>query len=191
MLALLLTTAMTSLSMLAQTLSVRGVVLDENGEGAIGATVMEKGTTNGVVTDIDGNFEIQVPAAGTLTVSYVGYKALDVKVAGNTNHRITLVPDDHQLTEAVVIGYGTMKKSDLVGAVGSLAAKDMDKSPVANIGQAIQGKIAGLQVVDAGKPGDNVNIKIRGLGSINNCDPLVVIDGVPTIPIHPPQGEGI
>ena len=180
MLALLLTTAMTSLSMLAQTLSVRGVVLDENGEGAIGATVMEKGTTNGVVTDIDGNFEIQVPAAGTLTVSYVGYKALDVKVAGNTNHRITLVPDDHQLTEAVVIGYGTMKKSDLVGAVGSLAAKDMDKSPVANIGQAIQGKIAGLQVVDAGKPGDNVNIKIRGLGSINNCDPLVVIDGVPT-----------
>ncbi|MBR2249888.1 MAG: TonB-dependent receptor [Prevotella sp.] len=180
MLALLLTTAMTSLSMLAQTLSVRGVVLDENGEGAIGATVMEKGTTNGVVTDIDGNFEIQVPATGTLTVSYVGYKALDVKVAGNTNHRITLVPDDHQLTEAVVIGYGTMKKSDLVGAVGSLAAKDMDKSPVANIGQAIQGKIAGLQVVDAGKPGDDVNIKIRGLGSINNCDPLVVIDGVPT-----------
>ena len=73
-----------------------------------------------------------------------------------------------------------MKKKDLTGAVGSLAAKDMENSPVANIGQAIQGKIAGLQVVDAGKPGDNVTIKVRGMGSINNCDPLVVIDGVPT-----------
>ena len=83
-------------------------------------------------------------------------------------------------TTIVVVGYGVMKKKDLTGAVGSLAAKDMENSPVANIGQAIQGKIAGLQVVDAGKPGDNVTIKVRGMGSINNCDPLVVIDGVPT-----------
>jgi TonB-dependent SusC/RagA subfamily outer membrane receptor len=91
-----------------------------------------------------------------------------------------LTEDVHKLNELVVVGYGVMKKKDLTGAVGSLAAKDMENSPVANIGQAIQGKIAGLQVVDAGKPGDNVTIKVRGMGSINNCDPLVVIDGVPT-----------
>ena len=89
-------------------------------------------------------------------------------------------PDHHLLDEVVVIGYGTMKKSDLTGAVSSIGNKDIKDSPVSNLGQAIQGKISGVQIVDAGKPGDNVSIKIRGLGSINNCDPLVVIDGVPT-----------
>ena len=84
------------------------------------------------------------------------------------------------LEEVVVVGYGTMKKSDLTGAVASVGNKELRNTPVANLGQAIQGKISGVQVLDAGRPGDNVNIKIRGLGSINNCDPLVVIDGVPT-----------
>ena len=88
--------------------------------------------------------------------------------------------DNKLLNEVVVVGYGTMRKSDLTGAVSSISSKDVSNAPVSNIGQAIEGKVPGLQVVDAGKPGENVTIKIRGLGSINNCDPLVVIDGVPT-----------
>lgn len=171
---------MLPLDIFAQSISVTGVVKDASGETVIGATVREKGTDNATVTDLDGNYTIRVAPKAALVFSYVGYKSAEVNVGGRTSVNVTLQEDNHTLNELVVIGYGTMKKSDLTGAVGSLAAKDMENAPVANIGQAMQGKIAGLQVVDAGKPGDNVSIKIRGLGSINNCDPLVVIDGVPT-----------
>lgn len=171
---------MLPLGIFAQSISVTGVVKDASGETVIGATVREKGTDNATVTDLDGNYTIRVAPKAALVFSYVGYKNAEVNVGGRTSVSVTLQEDNHTLNELVVIGYGTMKKSDLTGAVGSLAAKDMENAPVANIGQAMQGKIAGLQVVDAGKPGDNVSIKIRGLGSINNCDPLVVIDGVPT-----------
>ena len=168
------------LSLLAQEIKVQGVVKDQTGEAVIGATVMQKGTSNGTVTDFDGNFSLSVPAEATLTISYIGFATQDVAVGGKTEFQIVLKDDSQILSEVVVVGYGTMRKSDLTGAIGSLGAKDMQDSPVSNIGQAIQGKIAGLQVVDAGKPGDNVSLKIRGMGSINNCDPLVVIDGVPT-----------
>lgn len=168
------------LSLLAQDIKVQGVVKDQTGETVIGATVMQKGTSNGTVTDFDGNFSLTVPSNATLTISYIGFATQDIAVNGQTDLQIVMKDDSQTLSEVVVVGYGMMRKSDLTGAVGSLGAKDMENSPVANIGQAMQGKIAGLQVVDAGKPGDNVSIKIRGLGSINNCDPLVVIDGVPT-----------
>ena len=88
--------------------------------------------------------------------------------------------DTELLDEVVVVGYGTMKKSDLTGAVGSVGAKDMKNSPISNVGQALQGKVAGLQIIDSGKPGDNVTIRVRGIGSINDSNPLIVIDGVPT-----------
>ena len=168
------------IGLLAQNIQVQGVVKDQTGEPVIGATVMQQGTTNGTITDFDGNFSLSVPSDATLTISYIGFATQDIAVGGKTDFSIVLKDDSQTLSEVVVVGYGTMRKADLTGAVGSLAAKDMENAPVANIGQAIQGKIAGLQVVDAGKPGDNVSIKIRGLGSINNCDPLVVIDGVPT-----------
>ena len=169
-----------SSSMLAQNIKVHGVVKDGTGESVIGATVVQKGTGNGAITDFDGNFSLSVPSDAILTISYIGFATQDIHVNGQNNLSVVLHDNSQTLTEVVVIGYGTMRKSDLTGAIGSLAAKDMENSPVSNIGQAIQGKIAGLQVVDAGKPGDNVSLKIRGLGSINNCDPLVVIDGVPT-----------
>lgn len=178
--ALLCLYLMLPLGIFAQSISVTGVVKDASGETVIGATVREKGTDNATVSDLNGNYTIRVSPKAALVFSYVGYKSAEVNVGGRTSVSVTLQEDNHTLNELVVIGYGTMKKSDLTGAVGSLAAKDMENAPVANIGQAMQGKIAGLQVVDAGKPGDNVSIKIRGLGSINNCDPLVVIDGVPT-----------
>lgn len=172
-------TLLLPLSLLAQDIKVQGVVTDETGEAVIGATVMQKGTSNGTVTDFDGNFSLSVPANATLAISYIGFTTQEIPVGGKTDFSVVMKDESHALSEVVVIGYGTMRKSDLTGSVGSLSSKDMD-SPVTNIGQAMQGKVAGLQVVDAGKPGDNVSIKIRGLGSINNCDPLVVIDGVPT-----------
>lgn len=169
-----------SLSLFAQNIKVHGVIKDESGEPIIGATVIQKGTTNATVTDLDGNFIFMVPSTGTLSISYLGYTTKNVPVQGRQVLDIELSQSSKQLNEVVVIGYGTMKKSDLTGSIGSIDAKKLNEQPVANIGQSLQGKVAGLQVVDAGKPGDNVSIKIRGLGSINNCDPLVVIDGIPT-----------
>ena len=169
-----------SLSLFAQNIKVHGVIKDESGEPIIGATVIQKGTTNATVTDLDGNFIFMVPSTATLSISYLGYTTKNVPVQGRQVLNIELSQNSKQLNEVVVIGYGTMKKSDLTGSIGSIDAKKLNEQPVANIGQSLQGKVAGLQVVDAGKPGDNVSIKIRGLGSINNCDPLVVIDGIPT-----------
>ena len=166
--------------MFAQQITVQGVVKDQTGETVIGASVMEKGTTNGTITGIDRDFSLNMSPNGTLVVSFVGYKTQEVQVKGQKQLQVVLSEDAEMLDEVVVIGYGTMKKSDLTGAVSSIGNKDIKDSPVSNLGQAIQGKISGVQIVDAGKPGDNVSIKIRGLGSINNCDPLVVIDGVPT-----------
>ena len=166
--------------MFAQQITVQGVVKDQTGETVIGASVMEKGTTNGTITGIDGDFSLNMSPNGTLVVSFVGYKTQEVQVKGQKQLQVVLSEDAEMLDEVVVIGYGTMKKSDLTGAVSSIGNKDIKDSPVSNLGQAIQGKISGVQIVDAGKPGDNVSIKIRGLCSINNCDPLVVIDGVPT-----------
>ena len=178
-LTLVVFTTLLSLSTLAQNIKINGVVTDESGEPIIGCTVMRKGANNGTVTDLDGKFTLSVPQNSTITFSYIGFVTQEAKINDVKPISIILHEQNTKLNEVVVIGYGTMRKNDLTGSVGSLNATDLE-SPVSNIGQAMQGKVAGLQVVDAGKPGDNVSIKIRGLGSINNCDPLVVIDGVPT-----------
>ena len=150
------------------------------GETVIGASVMEKGTTNGTITGIDGDFSLNMSPNGTLVVSFVGYKTQEVQVKGQKQLQVVLSEDAEMLDEVVVIGYGTMKKSDLTGAVSSIGNKDIKDSPVSNLGQAIQGKISGVQIVDAGKPGDNVSIKIRGFSSINaKNDPLIIVDGAP------------
>lgn len=169
-------------SAFAQQLKVSGTVTDVKGDAVIGATVKVKdgGTGASAITDIDGHFTVNASENATLTVSYIGYKTQDVPVNGRRQLNIVLNEDNEMLDELVVVGYGTMKKSDLTGSVASLGSKDINNSSVNNIGAAVQGKISGVQIIDAGKPGDNVNIKIRGLGSINNCDPLIVIDGVPT-----------
>lgn len=166
--------------MSAQQVSVKGTVTDQSGEPLPGVTVIVSGTANGTYTDVDGSYSINAPAQGALQFSYVGCKTQTVRINGRDVINVIMEDDSGLLDELVVVGYGQMKKSDLTGAVGSLAGGDIKDSPVNNLGSAIQGKIAGVQIIDAAKPGDNVNIKIRGLGSINNCDPLVVIDGVPT-----------
>lgn len=164
----------------AQQITVTGNVTDSEGEPVIGASVVATESGNGVVTDIDGNYTIKVNPQGQLQFSFLGYETKTVQVEGRATINVVLLESTAMLDEVVVVGYGQMKKSDLTGAVGSMGSKDIKDVPVASIGQAMQGKLAGVQIIDAAKPGDNVNIKIRGLGSTRNCDPLVVIDGVPT-----------
>ena len=175
--------AMMTLSVMAQSLTVTGVVMaQDEPDPVIGANVMVKGTTLGTITDFDGNFSIQAKAGDVLQVSFMGYKPFEVKVSDAGPIRVTLVPDNVQLQEVVAIGYGTMKKSDLTGAVTSVSADQLLKAPVAGIDQALQGRAAGVTVTTgSGQPGEAATIRIRGIGSaIGGNDPLYVVDGVIT-----------
>lgn len=162
----------------AQTIKVSGQVTDTQGEPLIGVTVASGQT--GTATDINGNYTISASAEGKLQFSYIGYNTETRNVEGRSVINVTMTENATTLGDLVVVGYGQMKKSDLTGAVGSLSGSDLKDAPVNNIGSAMQGKIAGVQIIDAPVPGENVTIKVRGLGSIRNSDPLVVIDGVPT-----------
>ncbi|MGM9736000.1 MAG: SusC/RagA family TonB-linked outer membrane protein [Candidatus Cryptobacteroides sp.] len=164
----------------AQQINVKGIVKDAAGEGIPGASVVEKGTSNGTVADVDGSFSLMTSQGAVLEISCVSFLTEEVKVDSRTYYEVVLKDDAELLSEVLVIGYGTIRKSDLTGAVSAVSSDQLKDSPVSNVGQALQGKVAGVQIIDSGTPGSNVNIKIRGLGSINNCDPLIVIDGVPT-----------
>ena len=175
--------AIMTLSVMAQSLTVTGVVMaQDEPDPVIGANVMVKGTTLGTITDFDGNFTIQANAGDVLQVSFMGYKPFEVKVSNAGPIRVTLVPDNVQLQEVVAIGYGTMKKSDLTGAVTSVSADQLLKAPVAGLDQALQGRAAGVTVTTgSGQPGEAATIRIRGIGSaIGGNDPLYVVDGVIT-----------
>ena len=165
----------------AQNGTVSGTVLDNSGVPIIGAAVIDiRNRDSGAITDIDGNFSIQANIGTSLEISYLGFKTMTVPVTSFAPLSITMEADSEFLDEVVVIGYGTVRKRDLTGAVSSVSDRDIKDAPVSNVGQALQGKVSGVYIVDAAKPGDNVSIKIRGLGTINDSDPLVVIDGVPT-----------
>ena len=170
-----------TLAAFAQTLTVTGVVMaQDEPDPVIGANVMVKGTTSGTITDVDGNFTIQAKAGDVLQVSFMGYKPFEVKVTNAGPIRVTLVPDNVQLQEVVAIGYGTMKKSDLTGAVTSVKSEDLLKAPVSGLDQALQGRAAGVTVTsESGQPGEGAVIRIRGIGSaLAGNDPLYVVDGV-------------
>ena len=170
-----------ALGMWAQSVTVTGVVMaQDEPDPVIGANVMVKGSTVGTITDFDGNFELQAKAGDVLQVSFMGYKTQDVKVTNAGPIRVTLVPDNVQLQEVVAIGYGTMKKSDLTGAVTSVSADQLLKAPVSGLDQALQGRAAGVTVVsESGQPGEAAVIRIRGIGSaLAGNDPLYVVDGV-------------
>ena len=170
-----------ALGMWAQSVTVTGVVMaQDEPDPVIGANVMVKGSTVGTITDFDGNFELQAKAGDVLQVSFMGYKTQEVKVSGAGPIRVTLVPDNVQLQEVVAIGYGTMKKSDLTGAVTSVNADQLLKAPVSGLDQALQGRAAGVTVTsESGQPGEGAVIRIRGIGSaLAGNDPLYVVDGV-------------
>lgn len=169
-------------SLWAQSLTVTGVVMAEGDpDPVIGANIMVKGTTNGTITDFDGNFSLQAKSGDVLLISYMGYKSQEVKATASPM-RITLKPDNVMLEEVVAIGYGTMKKSDLTGAVTSVKADELMKAPVSGLDQALQGRAAGVTVTtNSGQPGEAATIRIRGIGSaIGGNDPLYVVDGVIT-----------
>lgn len=160
---------------------IKGKVVDANGDPIIGANVLEKGTTNGVITDVDGNFILSVTNGATLEVSYIGYVTQNIKVTNRTSLDIILNEDSEILDEVVVVGYGTMKRSDLTGAISSIKDKDLQASNPVSVEQGLQGRLAGVNVVkNDGAPGGGISIQIRGTNSfLGGTDPLYVIDGVP------------
>lgn len=165
----------------AQTKQVSGVVIDGTGETVIGASVLEKGTTNGTITDLDGKFILTVNENAVLQISYVGYATQEVSVNGKTSFNITLKEDSEMLEEVVVVGYGAQKKESVVGAISQVSNKELLQSPAANVSQAISGKIAGVITSQtSGAPGsDDTQIYIRGRATFaGDAQPLVLVDGV-------------
>ena len=163
----------------AQRLTATGKVTDAAGLEVIGASVLEKGTANGVVTNLDGEFSLSVGQNATLVISFIGYKTIEVKATTNMN--ITLQEDNELLDEVVVIGYGSVKRKDVTTAVSTVSTKDLDQRPIVSAAQALQGKAAGVSVMQpSGEPGGGMSIRVRGTTSFNGSnDPLYVVDGVP------------
>ncbi len=172
---------MMAVGAMAQSKTVTGTVLDKAGQSVIGASVVVEGTTMGTTTGVDGEFTLQnVPSNGALSVSFLGYKTVTVALNGRTNVQVTLEEDSAQLEEVVVVGYGVMKKSDVTGAVSRVTAEELTKRPVNNAFEAMQGKIAGVDITSSERPGTLGSVRIRGTRSISaSSDPLYVVDGVP------------
>ncbi len=163
-----------------QVITVKGQVVDDQGEPLIGATVKTKDAKTGVVTDFDGNFEIKVKANTTLIVSYLGYKDREIAVRGRAVlEPIQLTSDNVMLEQVVVVGYGTQKKADLTGSVAIVNAEEMKRVSNSNISTMLEGKVAGVQITSDGQPGADPSVRIRGIGSFGSTAPLYVIDGVP------------
>mgnify|MGYP000112865028 CR=1 FL=1 len=165
----------------AQSKTVSGTVLDKTGESVIGASVVVKGTTNGTITDFDGKFTLQnVPDNGTIQVSFVGYKTVDIQVKEQSTVKVILEEDTETLDEVVVVGYGVQKKSDVTGAMARVGSEELNTRPVNNAFEALQGKAAGVDITSSERPGTVGSIRIRGNRSISaSSDPLYVVDGVP------------
>ena len=178
----------------AQDMLVKGRVLDELGEGLIGAGVVIQGTTQGTVTDIDGYYELSVPQGATLEFSCVGFKTQQI-VANKARLDVTMVPDSRLIDESVVIAYGQQNKVTITGAVTAVGGETLMKSPVANVANALQGNLPGVSAVQpSGMPGaDEPVIRIRGVGSLNSADPLILVDGVerPFSQLDPNEIESI
>ena len=161
----------------AQTGTVQGTVSDPDGEPLIGVSVRIKDANAGVVTDIDGNYTIRANNGQTLVFSYVGFLTHEAKVTGPTMN-VTLEPDNRQLDEVVVVGYGVQKKSSLTGAISQVKAEDMENRTITSATQALQGKTAGVQIYSgSARPGASPQVRIRGISSNGSCDPLYVVDG--------------
>jgi TonB-linked SusC/RagA family outer membrane protein len=172
---------MFSNTLLGQT-NISGIVLDANGQPIPGATVLDANdSSNGTVTDFDGNFSISMDQNGTLNVSYIGYQAQEVPISGQTQVNVSLVEDVSQLEEVVITGYGaTVRKSDLTGSIASVGAADFENQPLIRVDQALQARAAGVAVTQtSGAPGAGFKIRIRGTNSLTgNNNPLYVVDGL-------------
>ena len=159
---------------------VMGTVSDTNGEPVIGASVVVKGTTNGAITDVDGHFVLSnVPQGALLEITYVGFTTQTIVARSANAGSIVMKEDNKTLDELVVIGYGTQRKVDLTGSVANVDASKLNTQSNANIGQALQGKIAGVDIVSqGGLPGSGMRVMVRGIGTLNNAAPLYIVDGM-------------
>ncbi len=175
-----------ALSSTDQEKNISGMVLDNNGIPIIGANVLIKGTTVGTITDVDGKFSLDnVSETSILVVSYMGYHTLEVSANQPSPIKITLKEDQHALDEVIVIGYGTMKKSDVTGAISTVSEEKLSRQPVANVSSALQGLATGVSVTsNSGSPGSASTIRIRGVGTVNDAEPLFVVDGMPVTDIN-------
>ena len=159
---------------------ITGKIVDNYGEPVIGANVLEKGTTNGAVTDIDGAFTISVSRNAVLSISYIGYKTIEVKVDNRSVYNITLEEDTEALEEVVVIGYGTARKADLTGSTSSLSGEKLQMKNTMQLSNQLQGQMAGVQITrSSGDPTAGATIRVRGVTTLSTNDPLVIVDGVP------------
>ena len=163
----------------AQSLQVEGTVISKSdGEPIIGATVLEKGTTNGTITDFDGKFSLSVKQGAEIAISYVGFKTQTLKASSVM--KVVLEEDAEMLQEVVVTGYTTQRKADLTGAVSVVSVDELSKQNENNPMKALQGRVPGMNITADGNPSGSTTIRIRGVGTLNNNDPLYIIDGVPT-----------
>jgi TonB-dependent starch-binding outer membrane protein SusC len=165
----------------AQTITVKGIVKDVNGETLIGVSVLQVGTSNATITDVSGMYEIKTKANSTLSFSYLGYQKQVISINGNTKIDVILKEEAKSLEEVVVVGYGTQKKSDVTGSVSSINSKSLKEVPVSNVAQAMMGRIAGVQIDQTStRPGDATQIRVRGARSLSaSNDPLLIVDGIP------------
>lgn len=172
--------ANTTLSAQQNTLQIKGtIVSEEDKEPIIGATILEIGTSNGTVSDLDGNFQMLVTSNATLRIAYVGCKTQNIQVKNDTPLKIRLVSESFTLEDVVVVGYGTQKKVNLTGAVASVSMKELENRPVTNVVEALQGTTPGLVIQQSNsQPGSRPSINVRGVNTLNNNDPMVLIDGI-------------
>ena len=161
---------------------VKGTVVDDLGESVIGANVMVEGTTTGIITDIDGNFELEVPRGANIVVSYIGYQTQTVKFTNQPFLNIKLKEDSQALAEVVVVGYGTQKKANLTGSVAQVDSKQLENRPIQNLSTGLQGLMPGVTITsNGGRPGqDSGTIRVRGVGTLNDSNPYILVDGVET-----------
>lgn len=160
--------------------AITGTVTDNTGAPLPGASVVEKGTTNGTQTDFDGNFTLNVDSGATLIVSYIGFKSQEIAVNGNSVVNVSLSEDAAALEEVVVVGYSTQTRGDLTGSVASVDLTEATKQPLVNVAEALEGRVTGVSITNAGAPGSNPIVRIRGFGTPNNNNPLYIIDGLQT-----------
>lgn len=174
-----LLTLILTINLYAQNITLKGVIVDETDTPLIGATVQVKGTSTGSITDFDGNYTIKANKGAVITFSYIGYKTQEIKFTGQPTVNIKMVPDNQTLDEVVVVGYGTMKRSDLTGSVASIAAKDVEGFKTSSVAGALGGQIAGVQITSTdGTPGAGFSINIRGVGTLTgDSSPLYIVDG--------------
>ena len=175
---LLVCLVLSGTTVFAQEKTVTGVVTDSFNEPLIGASIVVQGTTNGVITDLDGKYSIKVTPGATLQFSYVGMEKQSIKVGNQSIINVQLRDDSQMLAETVVIGYGSAKKRDLTGSITNIKGDEIANKPVANPLSALQGKVAGVQVINSGRAGEDPEIRVRGTNSINGYKPLYVVDGL-------------